>query len=608
MKLNKSKNKVLSISVLTMLVVSLFSSQFMVRAEDDDFNILEFENADGNFSRIEADTSDNVDIVNLDPIYEDSGYGFGGEGITADSVKSVKSTLEKGILIPNKGSNVLTYLYPTSTSKTAATYISGSITYNGIFPFYAKENSRYLTNIAGYEGWVDEGSFDIYLPEELVAFNHYKVTNGKLIHYIARTGFGSSPSYSAISNGPAPDYLEEGKIYYSSDGHYFYDKMSVMIEDYANEFTKAGDYAQNGSHRLKSINVEKPFYNYFQFLSYRSTSNLTGDDFDKYLKDKKGFTSRPTSYEAMTSTQSQLFGLGKFTVEDGNKFGTNPAITFGIAINESGWGRSYYSVEKNNLFGHSAFDSAPGNAAHYKTPEDGVNVHQKRETNWNFVNYKRGNYYGGYLGNKNTGINVKYASDPFWGEKAAAHYYDIDSSFGYKDYNKQIMAFSTVDGVNIRFEPTTKTGEIMSSLKKKNMGVLVLSKVKGESLDGNDIWYKIASDSVVNPDRSIMVSREDESHFNEAYNRELAYYYVHSSNFILTSDGSGLIEEFIKGDLNKDGLIDISDMMVIRRHILNIKPLAGIDYERANLNNDNAVDISDMMIIRRHILGIKPIN
>ena len=26
-------------------------------------------------------------------------------------------------------------------------------------------------------------------------------------------------------------------------------------------------------------------------------------------------------------------------------------------------------------------------------------------------------YFGGYLGNKGSGANVKYASDPFWGEK-----------------------------------------------------------------------------------------------------------------------------------------------------------------------------------------------
>ena len=37
--------------------------------------------------------------------------------------------------------------------------------------------------------------------------------------------------------------------------------------------------------------------------------------------------------------------------------------------------------------------------------------------------YLRANYtyyHGGFLGNKDSGINVSYASDPYWGEKIAA--------------------------------------------------------------------------------------------------------------------------------------------------------------------------------------------
>ena len=37
-----------------------------------------------------------------------------------------------------------------------------------------------------------------------------------------------------------------------------------------------------------------------------------------------------------------------------------------------------------------------------------------------------GRYYGSHLGDKESGINVKYASDPYWGEKAASFYYRLD--------------------------------------------------------------------------------------------------------------------------------------------------------------------------------------
>ena len=48
-----------------------------------------------------------------------------------------------------------------------------------------------------------------------------------------------------------------------------------------------------------------------------------------------------------------------------------------------------------------------------------------------------GNYYNGsHVGNKNSGINVKYASDPFWGEKIASFMYSIDDFNDMKDYNK----------------------------------------------------------------------------------------------------------------------------------------------------------------------------
>ena len=59
--------------------------------------------------------------------------------------------------------------------------------------------------------------------------------------------------------------------------------------------------------------------------------------------------------------------------------------------------------------------------------------------------------------------------------------------------------------------------------------------------------------------------------------------------------------------MNGDGVIDISDMMVIRRHILGVKVLTGDEFKRADLNGDGVLDISDMMMIRRHILGIKPL-
>ena len=40
-------------------------------------------------------------------------------------------------------------------------------------------------------------------------------------------------------------------------------------------------------------------------------------------------------------------------------------------------------------------------------------------------------YMGSHVGNKGSGMNVRYASDPFWGEKIAGWYYRFDSCLLY---------------------------------------------------------------------------------------------------------------------------------------------------------------------------------
>ena len=46
----------------------------------------------------------------------------------------------------------------------------------------------------------------------------------------------------------------------------------------------------------------------------------------------------------------------------------------------------------------------------------------------NYIDYGRD-----HLGNKATGMNVRYASDPYWGEKIASIMMTINSKLGGKD-------------------------------------------------------------------------------------------------------------------------------------------------------------------------------
>ncbi|QIK57580.1 endo-beta-N-acetylglucosaminidase [Erysipelothrix sp. HDW6A] len=612
MKLNKSKIKVLSISVLTMLVVSLFSSQFMVRAEDDEPNATTITtDKAGEVTILDIDTSENTEVVYLDPIVaEEPITAIGGEGLTQEVFRIIeKSGTQTGILRPNKPMSLTMNVYSSSIGGNVLSYISGSIAYNGVFPFYKHENKRYLITIAGLEGWVDEANFDAYSMDEVAnetvtAVNHYQVnSDGNLIHYIAQTHTGQNPGYSPINNGPAPTYLKKGIKYYSNDGHYFYSKIASMNLDYSM------------GQREGAINAGSPYYNYYQFLSYRAPSQITAANLDAYATNKKGYTERPVVGQTLKANQSQLFNLGNSFIDNAKRYGLNPLLTYGIAINESAWGRSNIAIKYNNLFGHAAYDSYPEGANGYPSVENSIHYHNQRFMNWLYLDPTNFAYYGGFVGDKQAGMNVKYASDPFWGEKAAQFYYELDRAYNNVDYNKQTLAVSNYENVPVYREKDSKS-KVAYKLNRKDLSVLIMSIEEGEMHNNSKIWYKIASDPVLEDDRTLMDVKPGNAHREAYYDMNKHYFYVHSSDLTIISNGKGIGQmpegevkpQGKKGDLNNDGLINISDMMVIRRHILNIKPLTGFDLIDADLNNDGQLNISDMMVIRRHILGIKPID
>lgn len=64
----------------------------------------------------------------------------------------------------------------------------------------------------------------------------------------------------------------------------------------------------------------------------------------------------------------------------------------------------------------------------------------------------------------------------------------------------------------------------------------------------------------------------------------------------------------VPGDTNGDGVIDIIDYTMTRRHLLNLVPLEGVQLQGADANADGVIDILDYTLIRRDLLGIKSIN
>lgn len=63
-----------------------------------------------------------------------------------------------------------------------------------------------------------------------------------------------------------------------------------------------------------------------------------------------------------------------------------------------------------------------------------------------------------------------------------------------------------------------------------------------------------------------------------------------------------------KGDVDGDGTISLMDMVIVKRHILNIETLTGGQFTAADIDGNGTVDLMDCLMIKRHILGYEKIS
>ncbi len=209
----------------------------------------------------------------------------------------------------------------------------------------------------------------------------------------------------------AKHYLDAGmkadKKYYSDDGIRFYSDPAMT-------------------------DLVATCYNYYQFLPLRSKTDISSTVFDSYLKSVKG-------------SSSVMNGKGSAFIDAQNTYGCNALIVYAMACLESAYGTSGYATNRNNLFGWSAYDDSPNNASYFSSVQVCVNEQMGRNLNW-FLDYTNRRYFGSCVGNKGSGINVQYASDPYWGMKIASIAYAIDKHAGgnngkLKDYDKYVLGF-----------------------------------------------------------------------------------------------------------------------------------------------------------------------
>lgn len=284
--------------------------------------------------------------------------------------------------------------------------------------------SKFIRNgiaitLGGNNPYTNEGTFT-FVPKQ----NYYeKRTSGnysEIVYHIYR-GFpanGYEPVSEAIVIGPAPSDMNEGVKYYSYDGVNFYSDSDFKNKSFT-------------------------YYNYYQFLPLRSKTNISADIFNSYI----------SKYD-----NSVMRGTGQTFIDAQNKYGINALLLFAMAAHESANGTSGYATKRNNLFGWNAVDADPNQATSFSSVAMCVN--QQAGVNLRgFVDVTDGRFFSSSLGNKGSGLNVKYASDPYWGMEIASIAYQIDKLSKNKngtlsDYNYYSLSLINKFDIPVKQEPS----------------------------------------------------------------------------------------------------------------------------------------------------------
>lgn len=208
-----------------------------------------------------------------------------------------------------------------------------------------------------------------------------------------------------------PDAVVERRGFYEvRDGQVFH---TVEANGNLSGTFLVGPAPRQSSDRYYTEDVRDVFDSPYQFASIATTAPYTADELDAFLD---------------SIDDSPLAGKGDAFKSAETKFGINALFLLAVAGHESGFGTSAIAREKNNLFGFQATDNDPsGNAAAYPSVEASIDAAARLFAE----KYVTGAYdRGPFPGNKQEGVNVFYASDPYWGEKVAGTMYSIDRELG----------------------------------------------------------------------------------------------------------------------------------------------------------------------------------
>ena len=235
------------------------------------------------------------------------------------------------------------------------------------------KGSRLAVSISGLSGYMNQS--DLTLVDEGSEFIPHYTTDGRFLYHEL------SP-YTSIRVAPHTSSMKIGKKYYSNDGEHF-DGFTIK--------------------------------NRFLFKNLTEPTNYSADELNRV-------------YSMMNIRNSRLAGKGAIFKEAEKRYGINALYLMAHSALESAWGRSQIANDKNNFFGIAAYDTSPYDSAKKFDDVDKGILGAAKWIRENYIDRGRD-----HLGNKATGMNVRYASDPYWGEKIASIMMNINSRLGGKD-------------------------------------------------------------------------------------------------------------------------------------------------------------------------------
>ena len=297
-------------------------------------------------------------------------------------------------------------------------YVTGNFTINGK-DYTFQSNGKWITDTASYykvkpitaNVYSASGEKLSYISQgSIVSIDGDEAKDGRLpVKISGLSGYMNKSDLVAVSSDS--DFIP----HYATDGNYLYHELSpyasIRVAPHSSSMAIGKKYYSADGKNFENFTVENPFL----FRDLRKPTNYTAEELDKV-------------YSLMNIKGSRLAGKGAIFKEAEERYQINALYLIAHSAIESSWGRSQIAKDKNNFFGIAAYDTTPYDSAKSFDDVDKGILGAAKWIRENYIDNGRT-----YLGNKASGMNVLYASDPYWGEKIASIMMRINSQLGEKD-------------------------------------------------------------------------------------------------------------------------------------------------------------------------------